>query len=113
MKKMTIAELRRREVRYLADLGDGDINKAASLMMSFYRFCGLNERVFYLENDERLHDSRYARELSARCDRWLDRLQVRFAEYGLKLVYCGFLPSIGTVNKNGGFSEKINRYFYD
>lgn len=111
--KKTIAQKRFSEACRLATLGDGDINKAVALMNSFYRFCGLNERVFYLENNERLHDSRYARELSARCDRWFDRLQGRFAEYGLKLVYCGFMPSIGVTNEHGGFSEKISRYFYD
>jgi hypothetical protein len=112
--KKTIAELRRIEAGRLAELGDGNIKKAVSLMNSFYRFCGLEERVFYAENDERRYNSAYTRSMIERRDKWLEKLSRRFAEYGLKLVYCGYLPSIGIVYpESGGFSEKITRWFYD
>lgn len=111
--KMTIAELRKIEAGKLAAFGDGDLDKAVSLMNAFYRFCGLNERVFYLENDERLHNSAYTKELENTLDRRYKALEKRFNEYGLTLVYCGFLPSIGVKCEHGGFSEKINRWFYD
>lgn len=111
--KKTIAEKRNAEVKRLAALGDGDIVKARTLMNSFYRFCGLDERVFYAENDERRHNSAYTKRMIEKRDNWLNRLVKAFAEYGLSLTYCGYLPSIGTINENGGFSEKISRYFYD
>ena len=109
----TIAEKRNAEVKRLAALGDGDVVKARTLMNSFYRFCGLDERVFYAENDERRHNSAYTKRMIEKRDNWLNRLVKAFAEYGLSLTYCGYLPSIGTINENGGFSEKISRYFYD
>lgn len=112
--KKSIAELRKMEALKLAELGDGNIDKAVSLMNSFYRFCGLDERCFYAENDERRYNSAYTRNMIERRDKWLEKLSRRFAEYGLKLVYCGYLPSIGIVYpESGGFSEKINRWFYD
>ena len=115
--KKTIAQLRFEEAVKLAGFKSTEptaeeIKEAVTLMNSFYRFCGLDERVFYLENDERRHNSRYTAEQTARRDRWLDKLVNRFSEYGLTLTYCGYLPSIGTKNEHGGFSEKIYRYFY-
>ena len=109
----TIAQKRREEVEKLAAFGDGDLEKAQSLMNSFYRFCALDEKVFYAENDEALHNSWSTKKMVEKRDRWLDRLKKKFAAYGLTLTYCGYLPSIGTVDKHGGFSEKINRYFYE
>lgn len=116
--RKTISQLRYEEAVKLAGYksvnpSEKDIDEAISLMTSFYRFCGLDERIFYLENDEKWHDSRCTKECVARRDKWLDRLKKRFAEYGLVLTYCGYLPSIGIESEYGGFSEKITRYFYN
>lgn len=112
--KKTIAQLRYAEAVKLAGMkpGEPDIDKAVTLMNAFYRLCGLDERLLYLENDARTCNKRYTVELAKKRDRRLDCLNKRFAEYGLTLTYCGYLPSIGVNNEHGGFSEKITRYFY-
>ena len=120
MARLTVAQLREREVKRLAafknpEPTDEDIQEARRNMNSFYRLCGLSERNLYLQNDERSHSTRYAKECEEREDKWHKRLDKVFNDtYGLRLVYCGYAPSIGTVeHPGGGFSEKISRYFYD
>ena len=113
---MTIAELRRREVRRLADYNrDVDYEEACRLMNSFYRLCGLSERNLEMANDENKYNPVRLAKSEARESRWYDRLNAEFERlYGLRLVYCGYAPSIGIVNpETGGFTEKITRYFYD
>lgn len=68
MAKMTVAQLRERSVLELAkrrntNPTDEDIALAKKTMNSFYRLCGIDERLLYLENDERMHDSWYTKEL--------------------------------------------------
>lgn len=110
--KLTIAQCRAKEAQRLADMGDGNYDKAVSIMNSFYRLCGLCERNLYLANDERWCNTKHCKESEAKEARWVARLNKQFAEYGLQLVYCGYCPSIGTVHENGGFSEVITRWFY-
>ena len=119
-RKPSIKELREREVLKLVSFKTDnptpdDIAEASSLMNSFYRLCGLCERNLYLSNNERTCNSRHTRESEDRASRWSDRLDEKFKNtYGLRLVYCGYLPSIGVVYQpGGGFSEKITRWFYE
>lgn len=118
-RKPTIAELREMEIEKLARFktenpSESDYKEARRIMNSFYRLCGLDERILYLENDSRTHDSKYTKECEERAERWRNRLNSKFKEiYGLEIVYCGYLPSIGvTHSPGGGFSEKITRWFY-
>lgn len=119
MARMTIAQLRAREVDRLVLFKtkhptEGDYEEARRNMNSFYRLCGLSETNLYLSNNERSANSRYTKESEAREDRWFKRLDKTFKDtYGLRLVYCGYAPSIGEKLEHGGFSEKISRYFYD
>lgn len=119
MARMTIAQLREREVRRLAEFKrknptDGDIAEARRNMNSFYRLCGLCERNLYLSNDEHTANRASTRRSEEREDQWHKRLDKVFKDtYGLRLVYCGYAPSIGVKVEHGGFSEKIYRYFYD
>ena len=119
MARMTIAQLREREVRNLAKFKSenptvDDIREARRNMNSFYRLCGLCERNLYLSNDEYSANRASTHRSEAREDAWHDRLDKIFRDtYGLRLVYCGYAPSIGTVGEHGSFSEKIYRYFYD
>lgn len=119
MAKMTIAQLREREVKRLALLKtstptEQDYNEARKNMNSFYRLCGLCETNLNLANDERRCNSSYTKISEARENVRYQRLNKIFHDtYGLNLVYCGYCPSIGVKNENGGFSERISRYFYD
>ena len=120
MAKMTIAQLREREVFRLAEIKnpnptDEDLNEARRNMNSFYRLCGLCETNLYNANEERTCNTAWHRRNEEREDKWHRRLDKIFSDtYGLRLVYCGYAPSIGTMDAtNGGFSEKINRWFYN
>ena len=116
--RMTIAQMREKELRRLAayknsDPSDEDIAEARRLMNSYYRLCGLCETNLYLTNDERTHDKPYTKRSEERESKWHKRLDKQFNElYGLRLVYCGYYPSIGTLDKNYGFSDKVSTFFY-
>ena len=118
--RFTIAQLREREldrlVKYKTNTPtESDYSEARRIMNSFYRLCGLSERNLYLSNSERMCNSRYAREMEDKEDRWYKRLGKRFKEiYNLDLYYVGYCPSIGIRHLPGGAcEEKINRYFYN
>lgn len=119
MAKMTIAQLREREVKRLALLKtstptEQDYNEARKNMNSFYRLCGLCETNLNLANDERRCNSSYTKRSEERESKWHERLDKIFHDtYGLNLAYCGYCPSIGVKNENGGFSERISSYFYN
>lgn len=116
--KMTIAELRERELTRLVSFKTNnptneDFNEARRNMNSFYRLCGLCERNLYLANDERTCNRFSTKQSEEREDRWYKRLNKVFHEtYGLNLVYCGYCPSIGVKDEHRGFYEKITRFFY-
>ncbi len=115
MKKMSIAELRSREVYKLAGMDAKNdiitaITEAKKLMNSFYRFCGLEETLLYLQNDERTCNSGYTAKLELKAEKWRERLQAAFTPYGLMLVWYGYLPTI--TNHEGG-NEVIYTYFYN
>lgn len=119
MRKMSIAELREKEVYRLASYRENEpsaeiIADARKIMNSFYRLCGLCEKNLYLANDERTCNSRYCKESEKREEQWVKRIDKWLEPYGLTLFFCGYCPSIGTVEKeSGGCSEKITRWFYD
>lgn len=115
MNKMSIAELRSREVYKLAGMNIKDnmntaIAEATKLMNSFYRFCGLEERLLYLVNSEKTCNSRYVVSLEVKAEKWRERLQAAFKPYGLMLVWYGYLP---TITDHKGGNEVINTYFYN
>ena len=119
MAKLTIAQLREKEVKRLAQFHtdnptEEDIMKARKLMNSFYRLCGLSERNLYLTNCEHTCNKPSTKESEEREYKWFKLLNKEFREFcGLELVYCGYHPSIGTVTRpGGGFSPKISLWFY-
>ena len=92
MRKMSIAELRANEVARLASLDIKNerseaITEAKKLMNSFYRLCGLEERLLYLANSEKTCNSRYTASLELKAEKWRERLQAAFKTYGLMLVW--------------------------
>ena len=119
MARLTIAQIREKEVDKLAHIKSAnpteeDFREARKIMNSYYRLCGLCESNLYMANDERKANSRFCKESEAREDRWYKRLDKLFSElYGLRLVYCGYYPSIGHLLEHGGFSQKINTVFYN
>lgn len=119
MAKMTIAQMREREVRRLAEYHADvptkeDLNEARRLMNSFYRLCGLAETNLYLANDPEKYSPKRLKASEEKESRWYDRLSKEFEKFaGLRLFYAGYCPSIGTVHPvTGTCTEKISRFFY-
>lgn len=109
MARETIAEKRQKEVIKLSEITK-DYNKAYSLMYRYYRLCGLNERLLYLENDERTANRKSTLYLSEKEERIREKLQKDFNAYNLKLTYFGYLPTI--VYKDTT-ETAIYSYFYN
>lgn len=119
MRKPTVAECRAMEIQKLVSFKtdhptQADIDEARRLMNSFYRLCGLAERNLYLSNNEHTANLKRTADSEERECEWHRRLDQEFNRlYGLRLVYCGYMPSIGVIcTPGGGFAEKIERHFY-
>ncbi len=115
MKKMTVVELRQKEVCKLASLDTRNdrieaLSEARKLMNSFYRLCGLETTLLYCQNDERTCNSDYIASLELKAEKWRERLQAAFKPYGLMLVWYGYLP---TITDHKGGNEVIYTYFYN
>lgn len=114
----TVKEFRERELKRLVSYktdnpSEEDFNEARSLMNSFYRFSAFCERLFYRQNDEKLHNSRRTKEMEVRENKWFRRLNNAFEAYGLSVYFCGIFPSIGVKDqKTGTVSDKISLYYY-
>ena len=116
MPKKTIAQLRFEQVEKLAGIistatgadTDSATEQAAHLMNRYYRLCGADERLLYLENDERTANRRSTQELSEQTEKRLESLQADFKKLGLKLTYFGYLPTITDSNNY----TVIYSYFY-
>lgn len=119
MARMTIAQMREREVYRLAarvheEPTPEDIATARRLMNSFYRLCGLSERVCMLENNDRTCNLPSTSRLEEKRGRWAARLDTDFnAEYNLHIQYLGIFPSIVSIHEHGGVREEVSRFFYD
>lgn len=113
---MTIAEMRRRSVRELAERRnpnptEEDVALAKKTMNRYYRLCGMDERLLYLENDEKMHDKPYTIQLAAKRDKHFDRLNATFKnEFDAQMVYFGYLP---TICAKGTYSDLYLRHFYN
>lgn len=119
MARMTIAQMREREIERLVAYRtetptEADYKEARRLMNSFYRLCGLAETNLYRANNERLCNNAYTKELEEKEARWVERLSKEFTEFcGFVLFYGGYCPSIGTRDpRTGGVCEKVSRFFY-
>lgn len=82
---------------------------AQNLMNRFYRLCGADTRLLYLESDERTVNQRWVQDLSQQRDRRREKLDKDFSKYGLALKYFGYLPQICDA---GTTREAVPRYFY-
>ena len=94
MKKLTIAEKRNNAVIELANRTNANVNGARKAMNAYYRLCGLEERLLYLENDERTCNSNYTKSLQEQEERTIERVKKYFEEFNAVLIWFGYLPTI-------------------
>ena len=124
MAQLTIAQMRERDVEYLAHFVNGEWNETEPteekrettkrLMNSYYRLNALCERNFYWSNDSVKHDKPWVKESEEREDKWYKRLKKEFKEnFGLDLYYSSFIVSIGHVYEKHGVSPVIYPHFYN
>ena len=107
----TISEKRIDEAKKLAALNPAlPEDHAFTIMNSLYRYIALRERNFYEDNCESTCNTRHHQQEEARENRWLERLERWFSEYGLLVVFYGIYP---TITDHEGGDEKIYLYFYD
>lgn len=120
--KKTIAQKRREQVIKLASLNlngiaptNEEISAAAKLMNAFYRYAAYDMRLFKIENTEELYNKNTVEKMRAHREKWLDKLNARFAEYGLHISYAWILPRICRyINEHGAESNDIiETYFYN
>lgn len=114
--RMTIAQHREKEVVRLAKYksdnpSEDEISEARTVMNSYYRLCGLCEKNLILANDERTCNRRSTALSEAKEERWSKRLNDKLqSQYGLRLLWCGYLPHICEKNST---ATAIERFFYD
>lgn len=109
MRKLTIAEKRAKAAIELANRTNGNIEGAKKAMNAYYRLCGLEERLLYLENDSKRHNSAYTKRLQEQEERAIGRVKKYFEEFEATLVWFGYLPTICAI----GTTRSLNlEYFY-
>lgn len=118
----TIAQKRREQVIKLASLNlngvaptNEEIAAATKLMNAFYRYAAYDMRLFKIENTEELYNKSTVEKMRIHREKWLDKLNARFAEYGLHISYAWILPRICRyTNEHGAESgDVIETYFYN
>lgn len=110
MRKLTIAEKRERAVVELANRTNGNIEGARKAMNAYYRLCGLEERLLYLENDANRHNSAYTKQLQAKDEKAIARVRKYFEEFDAVLVWFGYLP---TICAKGTTRDLCITFFYE
>ena len=92
--KKTIAEKRTIAAVELANRTTGNVANAKKAMNAYYRLCGLEERLLYLENNEKTCNSYYTKELQKQEERAIERVKKYFEEFNATLIWFGYLPTI-------------------
>ena len=85
MRKLTIAELRKRELDFAINEYSIDPETAKHLMNRFYRLNADLDRLSYLENDSATCNERSTKNLSLSCSKRIEKLNHDFNNYGLAL----------------------------
>lgn len=94
MRKMSIAQLREKALDRFNEDYISDFDAAKRLVNRFYRLAGLDERLLYYDNDERLCNKAWVNDEHNKADRMLTALRNDLKAYGLTVVYYGYLPTI-------------------
>ena len=111
MKKSTIAELRSKAIIQLSERNNElTTDEARKTMNAFYRLCGMDQRLLYLENEERTCNSRYTKALAEQRDRAFERVKGYLVPFNATLVYFGYLP---TIVETGSTRDLYLRHFYE
>ena len=110
MRKLTIAEMRERELRRAIEAYNIDYDAAKHLMNRFYRLNADLDRLSYLENEEKTCNTRTTKELSESCDRRIDKLNKDLEPYGLALDSFSHLM---TIVIKGTTRTAIDGFYYD
>lgn len=110
MAQMTIAQKRARALNDFNDNYIHNIEAAKHIANILYRLSGLEERLLYLENDEKTCNRRYTREMRERADKQFKRLETLLQPYNLIVIYPGYLPTICR-EKHG--REVLDTYYYE
>ena len=96
----------------LADMGDGDFDKALDLINRTIRFAIADAREWERDNDSeylRYHAERHAHQEELLAKR-RERLQEEWGKYGLTMVWYGLYPTITTAKGQG---EVIYLAYFD
>lgn len=115
MRKLSTAEKRERALQELARRKTAtpttaDLHEARKAMNSYYRLCGLDEQLLYLQNDERTCNSRYTKEQEEKATKWVKRLNKYLAPFNARAVYFGYCPTICEV---GTTQDLYLSHFYN
>lgn len=105
--RYTIADIRYNSLNRFNEAYIHDINKASYIINSYYRLCGLSNRLLILDNDERTYNTRYTTNLHAREDRHINRLNEALKPYGLCLMFFSWLPSICIKDDSGNKGTRV------
>ena len=108
--KRTIAEARRMELERLTANYTHDNAISENLMNRFYRICGALNRLLILENTEMTANTVYTQDLDNKTQKAITCLKADFEEYGLTLVFYGYLP---TITDKPGSNDVIFTFFYN
>ena len=110
MRALTIAEKRENELQRACKEYNIPYETGKHLMNRFYRLNADNERLLYLENDDRTCNRRSTKDLSESVNRRTEKLSADFEKFGLYLMYFGYLA---TICIKGSTATGIYDYYYD
>jgi hypothetical protein len=110
MRKLTIAEMRERELRRAIEAYNIDYDAAKHLMNRFYRLNADLDRLSYLENEERTCNRKTTKDLSLSCEKRIDKLNKDLEPYGLALDSFSHLM---TIVKKGTTNTAIDSFYYN
>lgn len=109
MRKLTIAELRKRELDFAINEYSIDPETAKHLMNRFYRLNADLDRLSYLENDSTTCNKRSTKNLSLSCSKRIEKLNHDFNNYGLALDNFSHLM---TIVIKGTTKQAISDFYY-
>lgn len=117
LRKKALETLAKRSQNYTEATAD-TIQRATKAMTSFYRLAGFSNRIFEIQNDERLYKRYSGRRLEAMEKResdWIDRVRDYLKEFNADINYNGIYPSIIEKEKtpSGGVVDLMLTHWYE
>lgn len=110
MRKLTVAERRKRELRFAVEKYGFTYDEGKHLMNRFYRLNADLDRLSYLENDSKTCNRISTKNLSDSTNRRRDKLSADFEKYGLCLDYFSHLA---TICEKGTTRTAIEAIYYE